>query len=509
MQNVSEKFAAAMADHPYIAKITLDTGDEIQGDPILGIDFRGGSNSAGNAISIGSAIAKSVEITLDADGVDLPGIEFGFTVAVGIELEDSTEWLTMGQYLMDDVIDEEDRIILKGLDSMAKKFDREYEPMPEFDFSQGSVDSIAFLTALCARRGVEADLASLQGIPLSGYDPAVCTERKIIGMIAGLYGKFAVIDREGVLRFRWYEPVEVQIDGDSYYEGGLEKAGFGFTVGWLKCFVEVLEETIMEGDDAAEQGIYFECPWMTEYRLAALWEQVKDFTFHPVPQLSFFGDPRLDPGDVISLTDLSGAIASVPVMTILHEFDGGIKTEITAQGQSKTDAYEGPVQRQSKRTIAKIIKKQKEIEISVAESGGKISEILLDVDGIESKVASQEETVGNIQQEMTAVKQSAQDVSIKIQKIIDDGASKITTAMGYTFDDDGMHIAKDGEQINNTVDHTGVHVKRGEEIMLQADANGVIATDVTVRNYLIVGSHARFEDYTDGTDSERTACFWI
>jgi hypothetical protein len=48
-----------------------------------------------------------------------------------------------------------------------------------------------------------------------------------------------------------------------------------------------------------------------------------------------------------------------------------------------------------------------------------------------------------------------------------------------------------------------------EEVMLQADTDGVIATDVKVRNYLIIGSYARLEDYTDGAGGKRTACFYL
>ena len=96
-----------------------------------------------------------------------------------------------------------------------------------------------------------------------------------------------------------------------------------------------------------------------------------------------------------------------------------------------------------------------------------------------------------------------------MQKIEEDGVDKVVTSMGYTFDDTGLHIQKEGEEMDNTLDHTGMYVRRGDEVMLQANASGVQATDVTVRNYLIVGSHARFEDYTDGTDDKRTACFWI
>ena len=77
--------------------------------------------------------------------------------------------------------------------------------------------------------------------------------------------------------------------------------------------------------------------------------------------------------------------------------------------------------------------------------------------------------------------------------------------MGYTFDDEGLHIAKSGEQMENRLDNTGMYVTRAEETILQANDAGVVATDVKVRNYLIVGTHARFEDYPE----QRTACFWL
>ena len=67
--------------------------------------------------------------------------------------------------------------------------------------------------------------------------------------------------------------------------------------------------------------------------------------------------------------------------------------------------------------------------------------------------------------------------------------------------------------MENRLDEMGMYVVRGagtdnETPMLQADAYGVIATDVTVRNYLVIGDHARIEDYTDGTDHKRTACYF-
>ena len=59
--------------------------------------------------------------------------------------------------------------------------------------------------------------------------------------------------------------------------------------------------------------------------------------------------------------------------------------------------------------------------------------------------------------------------------------------------------------MENLLDHTGMYVRRNGEVLLQANNQGVQTRDVTVRNYLIVGENARFEDY----GSDRTACYYI
>ena len=63
--------------------------------------------------------------------------------------------------------------------------------------------------------------------------------------------------------------------------------------------------------------------------------------------------------------------------------------------------------------------------------------------------------------------------------------------------------------MENLLNETGMFVKRSGEVILKADQEGVTAVDVTVGNYLIVGDHARFEDYSSAVDGKRTACFWI
>jgi tRNA A-37 threonylcarbamoyl transferase component Bud32 len=103
------------------------------------------------------------------------------------------------------------------------------------------------------------------------------------------------------------------------------------------------------------------------------------------------------------------------------------------------------------------------------------------------------------------MEQSAESIHLAVEKIQTDGTTKLKTGMGYTFDDRGLQIARQGQQMKNLLDNTGMYVTRQGQTVLQANDKGVLATDVTVNNYLIVGDHARFEDYGQG----RTACFYL
>ena len=115
----------------------------------------------------------------------------------------------------------------------------------------------------------------------------------------------------------------------------------------------------------------------------------------------------------------------------------------------------------------------------------------------------------NSTQSATELAQTAEGVSIQVQRILDEGTDKIKTGMGYTFNDEGLRISSEGSQIENKLDHTGMYVSKLGENVLQATADGVKTVDITVKNYLVVGSHARFENYTDGSSRNRTACFYL
>lgn len=115
-----------------------------------------------------------------------------------------------------------------------------------------------------------------------------------------------------------------------------------------------------------------------------------------------------------------------------------------------------------------------------------------------------------IQSELTSIKQTAQNLTTTITYIQNDGVTKVQTETGFIFDKDGLKINKTDEEFNLFAGFddkvgAGFYVKRNDEDILTATADGVNAANVTVRKYLIVGTNSRFEDYKSG----RTGCFYI
>lgn len=144
-----------------------------------------------------------------------------------------------------------------------------------------------------------------------------------------------------------------------------------------------------------------------------------------------------------------------------------------------------------------------------------ISALQVASDGINAQVSRVETAVQTdlslVQQSLQSLKKQAElsvtadQMALAITTALEDGTSKVVTKTGYTFDEEGLSIATSRSDIQNLLDHNGMEVTRGGEVLLKADAGGVEARDVRVGNYLVIGSHARVEDY----QTARTACFWL
>jgi hypothetical protein len=145
-----------------------------------------------------------------------------------------------------------------------------------------------------------------------------------------------------------------------------------------------------------------------------------------------------------------------------------------------------------------------------------VSDLTIEADTLKSDVKEVTGTLDSVAVELQAtisevasLKLASDSVVAEVQKITNDGVEKVVTTTG-TFDDEGLTIDKSDSPTKTQVTPDGMIVYKkdadgGQEEVLEATSEGVDATNLHAKTYLIIGGRSRFENY--GTD--RTGCFWI
>ena len=235
-----------------------------------------------------------------------------------------------------------------------------------------------------------------------------------------------------------------------------------------------------------------------------LYEQLKEVTYTPCT-LTLPASWDIRPGHILQVADRCGKVFSTYLMA-KTQTAGRMTLEST--GSSSRESTSAQNERSYEALSGQVLNLRTDVEGIRAENknaDGRVAALSLTVDGLSAQVQKQTIEADNLRTQLTALEQTANAVKISVQSMEENGAAKVKTAASYTFDDQGLRIAKVGQQMENLLDNTGMYVSRSGETILQANADGVGAADVRVRNYLCIGDHARLEDYESG----RTACFFI
>lgn len=222
------------------------------------------------------------------------------------------------------------------------------------------------------------------------------------------------------------------------------------------------------------------------------------------------GNYLVEPGDKIAIVTKDDNTVISYLLNEKYTYNGGFSADTTWEyGEKSGESADNPtsIGDALKQTYARVDKANKQIELVVSEVEGytdKITQIELTTEGINSSVSQVSEDVVDLTLEVNA-KMSAEDVSLSIQSALDDGVERVTTATGFTFNEEGLTIDKSNSEMTTIITEDGMTIyRRGNEI-LKADHSGVKAEDLHATTYLIVGNNSRFEDY----ESNRTGCFWI
>ena len=354
--------------------------------------------------------------------------------------------------------------------------------------------------------------------PVQQFTAKDVTGRQLLSWVAEATGSFCRADADGVLELTWYEAADQEISpsGENfYYTGSLSYEDYRVAaidkvvVRWESGDVGTGWPEDLDGENVyiIEGNPLLIAQDATTLLPVAqtLYERLLPVTYTPC-KVSIPDDRDIRAGQILPLTTLQGNVLTMYVMECVTQ--GGKRT-ISCTGSADRSAASSAAKSSYKALSGKVLRMQKDVDGIRAENAdttGKLAKLTMDIDGITAEVSQQEAELETMRQSVTLVEQSAQQVKISVEQIQQEGVSRVTTKKNYTFDEKGLNISgSDG--MENLLDETGMHVRRSGQALLLATKDGVDATDVTVRNYLVIGKHARFEDYTDGTDSKRTACF--
>lgn len=235
-------------------------------------------------------------------------------------------------------------------------------------------------------------------------------------------------------------------------------------------------------------------------------------------ELEWRGNPCLEIGDKIFITTKDNEVLYSYVLDDVIEYDGGYKqTTQWAYDDSENEETETePITIGDKinQTVTKVDKINKQIKLIVGA-----------VSGDSSNISSIEQDVESIKQAVQEIKEKADSASDNVEKLtkrvestmtseqikytitseLEKGTNKVTTATGFTFDENGLTVSKTDQEMKTTITENGMTVYKDNDDVLVANNEGVKAVNLYASTYLIIGNNSRFEDY----GSSRTGCFWI
>jgi hypothetical protein len=233
------------------------------------------------------------------------------------------------------------------------------------------------------------------------------------------------------------------------------------------------------------------------------------------------GNYLLEPVDCVKIITKDSGEVTTHIINDVIKFDGALSQETAWKyeaEESEPDTNPASLGDALKQTFSKVDKANRRIELvasDVSSNAEAISSLQLTTDGIVASVQKVEEATGaaleglNSDVATLSSKVSAsitsEDVQLQIETELASGVDKVTTSTGFTFNEEGLTVAKSGSEMTTTITEDGMVVYRDQQAVLTANNVGVDATNLNATTYLIIGANSRFENY----GSNRTGCFWI
>ena len=304
------------------------------------LKYYGGANGGDN-IDIGTTDSAYLEVTAYTDKV-IANQEFLFKA--GMELSGGTiEYAPMGYFTVSKITGTENGVTFTAVDRMAKL------EKPYISALTYPSDSAKVLDEICSMCGVTLNKGITTPITISEALTG-CTCREALGYIAGIHGKLAYFDRNGLLNLGWYENT-CEIKTGLIWN--ISKAQDDVTVGKVTLAKDA-KTTYTSGTGVF--GIENSNPYATQAITDSLYNSLKAFKYRPC-EISMLDNILIDPTDMLKMTYVDGSVYIIPAMVITHDFSAG-ETKIKAVAKSKQDSeysFSGPITQAIDRTYAELL----------------------------------------------------------------------------------------------------------------------------------------------------------
>ena len=338
MYQASKKFGDAIAGSNRKFNTRLLENEKVLVESVKNFTITSGAEE----ITIGSAVASYVQATIENKGIALSGKEV--SLEIGVEVDGEMEYIPMGLYTIQNPKIESNKVTFTAYDRLASRCNGAYYSKLSYP-----TDAVDILAEISTMTGVAIDTSTLQrGIqinqraiieesdyneetevittyvnPFDGY-----TYKETIGFIAGLFGKFAICGRTGMIEFRWYQGIDYEIPSNIFYND-LQETEESFSIKRLAC--DNSDQTLSSGSGAT--GISMQNPVMTQSILDGVYNTVKGLVFTPAA-LRFIGDTRLDIGDIVTAVKNDSTKFTIPIISLITSYDGGLMQTIASYGNT-------------------------------------------------------------------------------------------------------------------------------------------------------------------------------
>lgn len=341
MYQASKKFGDAIAGSNRKFNTRLLENEKVLVESVKNFTITSGAEE----ITIGSAVASYVQATIENKGIALSGKEV--SLEIGVEVDGDMEYIPMGLYTIQNPKIESNKVTFTAYDRLASRCNGAYYSKLGYP-----VDAVDILAEISTMTGVAIDISTLKrGIqinqraiieegdyneeteesevittyvnPFDGY-----TYKETIGFIAGLFGKFAICGRTGMIEFRWYQGIDYEIPSNIFYND-LQETEESFSIKRLTC--DNSDQTLSSGSGAT--GISMQNPVMTQGILDGVYNTVQGLVFTPAA-LRFIGDTRLDIGDIVTAVKNDSTKFTIPIISLITSYDGGLMQTIASYGNT-------------------------------------------------------------------------------------------------------------------------------------------------------------------------------